>query len=101
MFLPDGTPVRARLQVAFTEFRAADIEAKEIKRETADYSKVHVVSDGESLPDIAYAMYGDPGGWRPIAVANGIDDPRALPVGASLLVPQLPFRDPRTGTVLT
>ncbi len=34
MFLPDGSPVRARLQVSFHEFRNVDLEAKEIKRET-------------------------------------------------------------------
>ena len=34
MFLPDGTPVRARLQVTFNEFRNVDLEAKEVKRET-------------------------------------------------------------------
>src|SRR5215510_16153468 len=37
MFRPDGIPVRAKLQVTFTEFRNVDLEAKEIKRETADY----------------------------------------------------------------
>src|SRR5216683_167010 len=35
MFLPDGTPVRARLQVVFNEFRNVDLEAKEVKRETS------------------------------------------------------------------
>ena len=29
MFLPDGTPVRARLQVVFNEFQNVDLEAKE------------------------------------------------------------------------
>ena len=35
MFLPEGIPVRARLQVTFNEFTNAEFEAKEIKRETA------------------------------------------------------------------
>src|SRR5207344_1025420 len=45
MFLPDGTPVRARLNVTFNEYRNADLEAKEVKRETSDYSKRCVVSE--------------------------------------------------------
>jgi hypothetical protein len=99
MFLPDGTPVRARLQVAFNEYRNAELEAKEIKRETADYSKLYVVGQEETLSNIAYAIYGDPALWRPIAIHNKIDNPHVLPVGTRLLVPKLPFRDPKTGEI--
>ncbi|GJG89718.1 peptidoglycan-binding protein [Gemmatimonadetes bacterium T265] len=99
MFRPDGTPVRARVQVSFNEFRNGDLEAKEVKRETADYSKLYVVGQGETLSAIAGRVYDDPAAWRPIAVHNGIDDPRALAVGRRLLVPTLPFRDPETGEV--
>lgn len=99
MFKPDGTPVRARLQVTFNEFRNVDLEAKEIKRETVDYSKLHLVSQGETLSSIAGQTYGNPALWRPIALRNGLDDPRTLPVGLRLIVPQLPYRDPETGEV--
>jgi contractile injection system tube protein len=100
MFLPNGTPVRARLQVTFNEFNNVELEAKEIKRETADFSKLYVVGQGETLSAIAGRTYGNPALWRPIAIRNDIDNPRALPVGLRLLVPQLPFRDPETGEVL-
>lgn len=99
MFLPDGTPVRARLSVTFNEFRNVELEAREIKRETADYSKLHEVSQGESLSTIAWRSYGNPALWRPIALRNGIDDPRTLVVGARLVIPQLPYRDPESGEV--
>jgi hypothetical protein len=99
MFLPDGTPVRARLEVSFTEFRNAELESKEIKRETADFSKRRVVGQGETLSAIAGEAYGDPALWRPIALRNALDDVRELPVGLALLVPPLPFRDPDTGEI--
>jgi nucleoid-associated protein YgaU len=99
MFLPDGTPVRARLQVTFNEFTNAELEAKEIKRETVDYSKIYTVNQGETLSTIAWRTYGNPGLWRPIALRNGIDDPQGLPVGLQLIVPHLPYRDPDTGEV--
>jgi nucleoid-associated protein YgaU len=99
MFKPDGTPVRARLQVTFNEFRNVDLEAKEIKRQTVDYSSFYVVGQGETLSAIAGRTYGDPGLWRPIALANDVDDPWALTVGTRLMVPQLPYRDPQTGEV--
>jgi nucleoid-associated protein YgaU len=100
MFRPDGTPVRARLQVTFNEYTNVELEAKEIKRETADYSKVYLVGQDETLSAIAAKTYGDPSMWRPIAIGNDIDDPRDLQVGRRLLVPTLPFRDPETGEVM-
>jgi hypothetical protein len=99
MFLPDGTPVRARLQVTFNEFQNAELEAKEVKRETADYSKFHTVGQGETLSAIAGRLYNNPKLWRPIALRNGIDNPRSLAMGTRLIVPQLPYRDPATGEV--
>ena len=101
MFLPDGTPVRARLQVVFNEFRNVDLEAKEVKRETADYTKRYMVNQGETLSGIASASYGDPALWRVIALANGIDKPRPLAAGQELMLPNLPYRDPDTGVVFT
>src|SRR5260370_10955906 len=99
LFLPNGTPVRARLQVTFNEFSNAEFEAQALKLETADFSKLHVVGGGETLSSIAFLKYGNPALWRPIALANNIDDPRTLPGGLRLLVPQLPFRDPNSGEV--
>jgi hypothetical protein len=99
MFLPSGQPVRARVQVSFSEFSNSSLEAKEIKRETADFTKMHVVVTGETLSSIAEQAYHDPALWRPLAIRNGIDDPRALQAGQRLAVPRLPFADPESGEV--
>jgi nucleoid-associated protein YgaU len=100
LFRPDGIPVRARLQVQFREFADPDLQSKANKHETADYSKLHTVCDGETLSTIAARLYEDPQLWRPIALANGIDNPRELATGQRLVVPQLPYRDPLTGEVV-
>jgi hypothetical protein len=99
LFLPDGTPVRARLQATFNEFRNIDLEAKEIKRETSNFSKIYQVSEGETLSSIAWKTFGDATLWRPIALRNSIDNPRVLSAGMMLIVPQLPYRDPQSGEV--
>ena len=99
MFNPDGTPVRARLQVTFNEYRNVDLEAKEIKRETANFSKHYVVGQGETLSNIASHVYADPTLWRPIALRNGLVELRTLPVGLRLEIPPLPFQNPETGEV--
>jgi nucleoid-associated protein YgaU len=85
--------------VTFNEYRNVELEAKEIKRETSDYSKRHVVSEGETLSSIAGREYGDPRLWRVIAIANRLQRARRLPPGLTLLLPRLPYRDPETGTV--
>lgn len=99
MFLPDGIPVRARLNVTFNEYRNIELEAREVKRETSDYSKRHVVSQGETLSAIAAAEYGDARLWRVIAIANRLQRARQLPPGLPLLLPNLPYRDPESGRV--
>jgi LysM repeat protein len=98
-FLEDGRPTRARVTVSFSEFVDPEREAKEVNRQTADFSKVYTVRRGDTLIGIASRFYENPALWRPIAIANGIDDPRDLPPGLALRVPSLPFTDPATGEV--
>jgi len=98
-FLEDGRPTRARVSVSFSEFIDPDREAKEVNRLTSDFTKVHTVGHGETLSGIAQRYYSDPALWRPIAVANRMDDPRRLAPGQQLSVPALPFTDPATGEV--
>ena len=100
MFLSNGTPVRARLQVSFHGYTTADTEAKEVKRQTADYSKTYTVAQGDTLSKIAGVVYGNPALWRPIGMNNGLDDSIDLVVGTQLLVPALPYQDPETGEVV-
>ena len=99
LFLPDGRPVRARLTVSFSEYRNVELEAKEVKRETSDYSKRHVVREGETLASIAGVAYGDPRLWRVLAIANRLQKARRLTAGTPLRLPRLPFRDPDTGQI--
>jgi hypothetical protein len=100
MFRPDGIPVRARLNVTFNEYVDPAAEIRATNRRTADFSKVHAVSQGETLSAIAARLYNDPRLWRPIAIANDIADPRAITTGQPLLIPSLPFIDPDSGEMV-
>lgn len=100
MFMPDGVPVRARLNCTFIECLDPAQEAKAANLQTADFSKVHVVRRGETLSDIAATLYRDPAKWRPIALANDLADPRKIAVGQSLRVPSLPFTHPESGELV-
>jgi LysM repeat protein len=100
MFADDGKPVRARLTVTFNEVIDPEQEAKKVHRQTADFSKVHIVTQGETLSGIAGNLYNDPQLWRPIAIENEIADPRSIIVGQSLRIPALPYIDPESREVV-
>jgi nucleoid-associated protein YgaU len=100
LFLPDGRPVRARVTCSFTEFIDPDREAKQVNRQTADFTKIHIVNQGETIAGIANLYYENPLLWRAIAIANNVDDPRALSPGEAFQIPSLPFTDPETGEVI-
>ena len=100
LFTEDGTPVRARLTVTFNEYIDTLREAKQVNRQTADFTKVHVLAQGETLSGVAGRLYGNPQAWRPIAIASGIDNPHSLRAGQQILVPPLPFNDPQSGEVI-
>jgi nucleoid-associated protein YgaU len=100
MFDPDGKPVRARVTVTFSEAIDPEQDIKATNPQTADYTKIHTVIEGESLWSIANRHYDNPEAWRPIALANGLADPRALVIGQRLIVPSLPYTDALSGEVV-
>ena len=89
MFRPDGTPVRARMDVTFREYRPPSDQLEGEPRHSPDTTTVHRVVEGDTLWGIAQAEYGKPSAWRMIARANGIVNPRTLEPGTELTVPPL------------
>jgi hypothetical protein len=88
MFRPNGEPSRALVDLELTQAEPAQQGQNPTTRAVAGV-KVHRVSDGDSLPSLAYANYGDATRWRPIAEANAIDDPFVLRRGSDLTIPRL------------
>jgi hypothetical protein len=87
MFLPNGTPVRATLSVTLLESRDIDKQVKEMDTHSSDLTKSWVVSEGDSLWEIAAKEYGRPEDWRLIAKKNNIENPRFLTPGQRLIIP--------------
>lgn len=88
LFLSDGTPVRATLDCQFKQFQTKD-DRLTAELHSPDVVKRYTVLPGDTLAGIAQTMYGNPLLWRPIAVANRIDDPRRLSPGRVLSIPKL------------
>jgi nucleoid-associated protein YgaU len=84
LFLDDGTPVRATLTCEFVQ---VDPQATELH--SSDVAKTRQVRRYDTLQSLAADEYGDPALWRPIALANGITNPRDLAPGTILTIPKL------------
>jgi hypothetical protein len=89
IFLAEGTPVRAVLNVTFTEYKTIAEQVADPPLQSADRTKRWLVKQGDSLWAIAAKVYGDASLWRPIALRNGILNPRLLTPGMELVIPPL------------
>jgi hypothetical protein len=89
LFLSDGTPVRATLNVTFKEYQDIDRLVRTEPTQSADHRKMRVVKSGDRLDFIAHEEYGDAEKWRTIADANHLDDPHDLEPGDVLVLPAI------------
>jgi nucleoid-associated protein YgaU len=89
MFLDDGTPVRAMLNVSFKQYQPIREQLENPRRTSADKTARHELSSDESLWALAAAKYGEPRFWRQIARANRVANPRRLLAGSVLILPPL------------
>jgi hypothetical protein len=88
LFLDDGTPVRATLDVSFQQIK----DTRQLKPQNPTSGGVGgeqawTVGAGDSLLSIAYQVYGDPNRWRLIADKNRLTNVRELPPGLVLEIP--------------
>lgn len=89
LFKSDGTPVRADVQVTFTQHK--DLEDYPNQNPTSgggDIQRVWRVIAGDRLDTIAYEVYGDAAKWRMIATYNNIVNPLKLQAGQQLIIPE-------------
>jgi hypothetical protein len=89
LFANDGTPLRAILKVVFKEYATAATQLANTPRESADHTKRMVIREGETISSLAAREYNDPGKWRVIASANGIEDPENVKPGTIVELPPL------------
>jgi hypothetical protein len=90
LFKKDGTPVRAKVDVSFTQYEDKnDYPAQNPTSGGGDIDRVWRVVTGDRLDAIAHQVYGETFRWRLIAERNKIRDPLALRPGQTLIIPTL------------
>jgi nucleoid-associated protein YgaU len=88
LFKSDGTPVRAQVQVTFTQHK--DVDDYPNQNPTSgggEVERVWRVIAGDRIDTIAYEVYGDATRWRIIAAYNRLENPAKLRAGQHLLIP--------------
>lgn len=82
-----GKPVRAVLNVTFTQFLSPTEAAELSPNESPDTAKYRTVHQGDALWALAVKEYGLSSAWRKIADANMLENPRLLKTGETLRLP--------------
>jgi hypothetical protein len=88
LFRSNGMPIRAVCSVSMEEMPGSPPRQNPTSGSDS-IRRLHRTIVGDTLASIAYAEYGDPTHWRPLAAYNGIDDPLRLPTGRTILLPSL------------
>jgi len=89
LFRPNGLPIRA---VAKAGFIGAIDDIKRVAIENAsspDLTHVRTVNEGDTLPLMAFKIYGDPKYYIEVAKANGLNDYRNLVTGQKIKFPPI------------
>lgn len=89
LFDPDGTPLRAKLTMSFTEFITAMLEALKAKRRSPDLTHEVRVRAGDTLPLLCERIYKDPSQHILVAAFNDLDGFRALVPNTVLRFPPI------------
>ena len=88
LFLADGTPVRATLNVTFTQIDDSDAQASQNPTSGGiGGERLWTVQEGETLGLIAYKTLGETSAWRSIALVNHMSKVRRLTPGTVLVIP--------------
>lgn len=89
MFLSDGTPVRAKVDISFKSLLDVNKAKRQTPFESPDRTKIRTLHEKEQLWNYAWEEYGDAGKWREIAAANDIRNPLDITPGMKIRLPAL------------
>lgn len=89
LFKPDGTPLRAVAKAKFKGFVEDNLRVARENNSSPDLTHVRTVKEGDTLPLMAYRIYGDSKYYLEVARANNISNFRKLVVGQQIFFPPI------------
>jgi hypothetical protein len=89
LFKHDGTPLRAKISLAFEEYRPSEEMLKSANNQSPDMTHVKVVRQGDTLPGLCQEIYDDSAYYLKVAAANRLANFRELEPGLQLTFPPL------------
>ena len=89
LFKPDGTPLRATIQCDFAEYFTEEELSAFKGNNSPDMTHIRVVKQGDRLPLMCEAIYGDASLYLEVARANSLTNYRNLIPGQKIFFPPL------------
>lgn len=89
LFTPDGNPLRAKVNLNFTEAVSVEMQTLATDQLGNDLGKLKTVSDSEPLPEMCNKQYGTPNAAADVAAANNFNGFRNIPPGTPVVLPKM------------
>ncbi len=89
VFKPNGAPIRAVAKCTFKEFVEDDLRVAQENAQSPDLTHIRMVKKGDTLPLMAYRIYGDAKYYLDVARINQLTNFRKLEEGQELFFPPL------------
>jgi len=89
LFKPDGTPIRAIAKAKFQGFVEDQLRAAKENNKSPDLTHYRTVKEGDTLPLMAFRIYGDSKYYLHVARVNNIINFRKLKTGQKIFFPPL------------
>jgi hypothetical protein len=89
LFKPDGTPIRATVRATFKGFIEDNLRVARENNNSPDLTHVRMVNEGDTLPLMAFRIYGDSKYYLEVAKANKLVNFRKLSPGQQIFFPPI------------
>ena len=89
LFSPEGKALRATIDITITQSKDYKTKNQEAANSSPDLTHLRTVSAGDTLPLMAYRIYGDSSHYIKVARANGLNSFRDIKPGDQIYFPPI------------
>jgi hypothetical protein len=89
LFNPDGSPLRVKISMGFTQYVSPEERAKGNKNKSPDLTHYKKVNQGDRLDLLSYKVYNDSKYFLQIGKVNDLTSVRNLKAGIQIYLPPL------------